>query len=138
MKQRFEAYRREPEAGFSLAESELGMLIEDPEAPALYLALHDEGVHGSIAWPARFGRCWPVTFAGRLRVDDARAYFSPDHITIGALDLGWYYRGRTLALGPDDMPSSRMSLFLEQTRHADVRGGRFEVDLLAPETFRFR
>lgn len=138
VRQRFEAYRAAPETGFSLAAAELAMLIEDPEAPALFVDLEGTGVTGSVAWPDGFGRCLPVRFDGTVVVEDATVHFEPAHLTVGALDLGWWYRGRTLVFTPEDLPSDRVGHFLSQTRRATVEDGRLEVALRTPASFRFR
>lgn len=138
VRKRFDAYRDNPDEGIVVDDQELAMLIEDAADVPLYLHLDGEWVGGSIAFPAFGGGCWAVAFHGLLTVDDGRATFTPDALSVGALDLSLIFAGRPWVLQPEQMPSKRVAWFLQHTRHAEVHADQMEVDLMAPSTFRWR
>lgn len=138
VRKRFDVYREHPETSLKVNNHELAMLIEDDSDVPVYLDLDGERVVGSMALPAFGGGCWAVAFDGLLIVDDGLATFTPDVLTVGALNLSMVFGGRPILLHPDQMPSKRVGWFVEQMRHAEVHANQMEVDLMAPNAFRWR
>jgi hypothetical protein len=138
VKERFEDYRSHPDQHpLSISGDEIAMLIEDRADVPVFLELDDAYVQGRAAIPAWGGGCWDVGFHGRMTIDDGAAVLVPDRLTVGRLDLTWWMAGRPLELQPDQLPR-RLGKFVAQLRHGEIRHGHMFVDLVSPESFRWR
>ncbi|MCB9679238.1 MAG: hypothetical protein H6737_29310 [Alphaproteobacteria bacterium] len=135
VKKRFTAYKRDPDAGITLTGPELSMLLEDRADVPVYVDVKGEHLHAQIAVPASDTQCYPIDFEGSLAVEGGVAYVTPERLVIGDVDLSALARGVRMELLPENMPTAKAALFLEQTRSASVDGGEMQVELHAPAEF---
>ncbi|MEZ4317297.1 MAG: hypothetical protein R3F61_07325 [Myxococcota bacterium] len=135
VKKRFTAYKRNPEAGLTLSGPEISMLLEDRADVPVYVDVKGTHLHAQVAVPASDSQCYPIDFEGQISVDDGVAYVTPDRLVIGRVDLSTLARGVRMELLPENMPTAKSALFLEQTRAASVQGGELQVELQAPAEF---
>ncbi len=132
--QRFDAYQQAPDGTMELTALELAMLLEEEETIPFYLELHDRRVAGRMAWPSAV-RCWPIAFAGALEVSEGELFFTPGSLQIGKLELGRWFEGRRMRVPARALPSARLRSLVEQTRRAEVRAGKLQIELYEPRGF---
>jgi len=135
VKKRFTAYKRNPEQGLTLTGPEISMLLEDRADIPVYVDVKGEHLHAQVAVPSSDSRCYPIDFEGQISVDNGVAYVTPERLVIGKVDLSGLASGVRMELLPENMPTAKSALFLEQMSTASVQGGEMQVELHAPSEF---
>jgi hypothetical protein len=87
-------------AALPMSDREVNFILHKSMSFELLAEFSGDTIHARVAAPLTNG-CLNVQFDGRAWVDDRVAYFAPDRLIVGELDLSGVFAGRQIAITTD-------------------------------------
>lgn len=136
IKQRVDAYRRDPSRPLELSGREASFLVREHLGVRGWLTIEGDEVRMELRLPSG-GRCYDVSFRGAVDARSAGAVgVVPSSLVVGRLDLSWWAAGRRIEILPAQVEGEAAAALVGHLTALQVQDGRIALEVDDPETLK--